>query len=119
MPMDPGSEAMEAKAVGKYVRVAPRKARIVIDLIRGKYVDEALEQLRFSDKHVSNTISKLVKSAVANAKGQFNAEEDGLYVKEAFVDQGPTLKRWRPRAMGRATRINKCTSHITVVLAER
>ena len=110
---------MEAKATGKFVRVAPRKARIIIDLIRGKYVDDALEQLRFSNKRASRTVEKLVRSAAANAKGQFNASEESLYVKEAFVDKGPTLKRWRPRAQGRATRINKCTSHITVVLEER
>ncbi len=110
---------MEAKAIAKFVRVAPRKARVVAKLIREKYVDEALEQLRYTDKGAAGPVGKVLKSAIANAKGQFDAAPETLYVKDAFVNQGPTLKRWRPRAMGRATRINKCTSHITVVVAER
>jgi large subunit ribosomal protein L22 len=110
---------MESKAVAKFIRVAPRKARVVVDLIRGKYVDEAAEQLHFSPKGASLSVSKVLKSAVSNAKNNFDATEDELYVKEAFVNEGPTLKRWRPRAMGRATPIHKKTSHITVVVAER
>ena len=110
---------MEAKAVGKYVRVAPRKARVVVNLIRGKYVDDAVEQLRFTDKGAAGPVGKVLGSAIANARGLFDANSESLYIKDAFVNQGPTLRRWRPRAMGRATRINKCTSHITVVVAER
>jgi large subunit ribosomal protein L22 len=110
---------MEAKAIARFVRVAPRKARVVAKLIREKYVDEALEQLRFTDKGAADPVGKVLKSAIANAKGLFDAAPERLFVKDAFVNQGPTLKRWRPRAMGRATRINKCTSHITVVVAER
>ena len=110
---------MEAKAISKFVRGAPRKARVVANLIRDKYVDEALEQLRFTDKGAAGPVGKVLKSAIANAKGKFDAAPETLYVKDAFVNKGPTLKRWRPRAMGRATRINKCTSHITVVVAER
>lgn len=110
---------MEAKSTGKFIRIAPRKARVVVDLIRGKYVDEAQEQLRFCQKGASDVVAKVLGAAVANAVNNHGAQADSLYIKEAFVDQGPNLKRWRPRAMGRATRINKFTSHVTVVVAER
>ena len=110
---------MEAKSTARYIRLAPRKARVVVDLIRGKYVDEAQEQLRFCHKGASGVVQKVLGSAIANAVNNFNAKPEDLYVKEAYVNQGPNLKRWRPRAMGRATRINKFTSHVTVVVAER
>ena len=110
---------MESKSTGRYIRVAPRKARVVADLIRGMYVDEAQEQLRFCQKGASDVVSKVLGSAVANAVNNFGAKSESLYVKEAYVNQGPNLKRWRPRAMGRATRINKFTSHVTVIVAER
>ncbi len=110
---------MEAKAAAKYLSVTPQKARLVIDLIRGKKVDEALTVLCFSKKAVSRDITKILKSAVANAENTKNLDVDRLYVKEAFVDQGPTLKRMHARAMGRGTLIRKRSSHITIVLDER
>jgi large subunit ribosomal protein L22 len=110
---------MEAKAAAKYLRVSPQKARLVIDLIRGKKVDEALTVLCFSKKAVSRDITKILKSAVANAENTKNLDVDRLYVKEAFVDHGPTLKRMHARAMGRGTLIRKRSSHVTIVLDER
>lgn len=110
---------MEARSTGRFIRVAPRKARVVIDMIRGKYVDEAQEQLRFCQKGASDVVGKVLGAAIANAVNNHGAKADTLYVKEAFVGKGPNLKRWRPRAMGRATRINKFTSHVTVIVAER
>ncbi len=115
----------EVKAVVKTVRIAPRKSRLVIDLVRGKSVDEALAIVKFTPKAASPVIEKLIKSAVANAVHKnethedFNVDVNNLYIKEAYVDEGPTLKRFLARAKGRATAINKRTSHITVVLAEK
>lgn len=111
---------MAVKSVGRYVRVSPRKARLVIDLIRGRYVQEALDILKDSPKAISVSVEKIVRLAVANAENNEKiADVDSLYIKEAYVDQGPTMKRFRPRAMGRATRIRKRTSHITVVLDQK
>jgi large subunit ribosomal protein L22 len=110
---------MEVKAQAKYVRIAPRKVRIVMDLVRGKNVNEALSILRFTPKRASRYIDKVLRSAVANAEHNNNMMKDELYICRAHVDEGPTLKRFRPRAMGRAARINKRTSHITVVLRAR
>ncbi len=110
---------MESKAVLKYIRVSPRKARLVIDLIRGRGVENALGTLEFSTKAVSAPISKLLRSAIANAENNMNLDVDKLYVKKAFVDVGPTLKRMRPRAMGRGNAIRKRMSHITIVLDEK
>src|ERR687885_1721960 len=115
---------MEAKAQARYVRVTPKKARRVVDLIRGKQASEAVAVLEFAPQAVSETVRKVVQSAIANArvKAQVAAEpfDERLYVVEsAFVDEGPTLKRFRPRAQGRAYRINKRTSHITVVVASQ
>lgn len=110
---------MESKAVLKYIRVSPRKARLVIDLIRGKRVDSALGTLEFNTKAVSTPIAKLLRSAIANAENNKNLDVDKLYIKSAFVDGGPTLKRMRPRAMGRGNAIRKRTSHITIVLDEK
>lgn len=107
-----------AKAVAKTVRIAPRKARLVIDLIRGKNVAEALAILEFTPRAGSPIISKVLKSAIANAEHNFDLESANLYVSEAYVDEGPTLKRFRPRAKGSASPINKRTSHITVVVSE-
>ncbi|MCX7816582.1 MAG: 50S ribosomal protein L22 [Syntrophales bacterium] len=109
---------MEARAVARYVRVSPQKARLVIDLIRGKRVEEAQRILTFTRKRVAPIIKKLLNSAVSNAKQNPNIDKDILFVKEAYVDQGPTLKRWRARALGRAVAIRKRTSHITIVLDE-
>jgi large subunit ribosomal protein L22 len=115
---------MEAKAQARYVRVTPQKARRVVDLIRGKQALEAVAVLEFAPQAASETVRKVVQSAIANArvKAQAASEpfDERLYVVErAYVDEGPTLKRFRPRAQGRAYRINKRTSHITVVVAPR
>src|SRR5689334_22365839 len=115
---------MEAKAQARYVRVTPQKARRVVDLIRGKQALEAVAVLEFAPQAASETVRKVVQSAIANArvKAQAASEpfDERLYVVQtAFVDEGPTLKRFRPRAQGRAYRINKRTSHITVVVAPR
>ena len=110
---------MEAKAVARYVRIAPRKCRVVIDLIRGKRVDEALSILRFVPKRASVPIAKVVKSAAANAEHNYNMNRDRLVITKAYVDQGPTLKRYHPRQRGQAFPILKRTSHITVVVEEK
>ena len=110
---------MEAKAVAKYIRVAPRKVRVVMDLIRGKNVAEAFAILKFTPKVGADAIEKVLKSAVANAENNFDMNVDKLYVSSAFVDQGPTLKRIHPRSRGQAFKILKRTSHITVVVEER
>jgi large subunit ribosomal protein L22 len=110
---------MEAKAVARYVRIAPRKMRLVVDLIRGKQVGEAIAILKHTPKAASPVIEKVLLSAVANAEHNMNLDANNLVVSKVFVDEGPTLKRFRPRAMGRASRINKRTSHVTVVLTEK
>ncbi|MEM6531405.1 MAG: 50S ribosomal protein L22 [Myxococcota bacterium] len=103
----------------KHLRMSPRKVRLIIDLIRGRSVEEALNVLTFSDKAAAEPVGKLLKSAVANADNRGGFDLDRLYVKTAFVDEGLTWKRWLPRAQGRATRIRKRTSHVTIELAER
>ena len=110
---------MEAKAVAKYVRIAPRKVRVVMNLIRGKNVADAFAILKFTPKAGADVIEKVLKSAVANAENNFDMNVDKLYVASAFVDQGPTLKRIHPRSRGQAFSIFKRTSHVTVVVAER
>lgn len=110
---------MEARAVARYVRVAPRKARLVVDLIRGKSVDDARAILRFSPRAAAEVVEKVLNSAVANAERNLHVKSDDLIVGSTFVDEGPTLKRIQPRAMGRAFRINKRTSHITVIVSQR
>jgi large subunit ribosomal protein L22 len=110
---------MEAKAHARYVRVSPRKARQMIDLIRDKGVDEATAILRLTPRAAGEIVGKLLGSAVANAEKNHQMSMETLYVSEAYVNEGPTLKRWRPRAMGRATRVDKRTSHITIVLKQR
>ena len=109
---------MQASALLRYERIAPRKVRIVAELIRGKAVDEAINILMFSQKGAAPLLKKLLVSAIANAedKSKGSVDTDNLIVKEVRVDGGPVLKRWRPRAMGRATRVNKRTSHIQIVL---
>ncbi|MEE8316105.1 MAG: 50S ribosomal protein L22 [Syntrophobacteria bacterium] len=109
---------MEAKAVTRYVRISPRKARLVTELIKGKPVEEALTILRFVPKKAARLVDKTLRSALANAEQNPNIDVDTLYIKRIFVDGGPTMKRWRARAMGRATKIIKRSSHITVVLDE-
>lgn len=110
---------MQAKAIARYVRIAPRKVRLVLDLIRGKSVGEAVAILNHTPRGASPIIEKVLNSAVANAEHNYEMNVEKLVVSEAFADQGPTLKRFRPRAMGRASRINKRTSHITIVLTEK
>ncbi len=115
---------MEARAIARHIRMSPRKVRLVVDQIRGRSVNEAYAILQFSKKAASEPVGKTLRSAVANA--QYRAQDDGevldvdeLMVSRAFVDEGATLRRWRARAMGRASPIRKRTSHITVVVDKR
>ena len=115
---------MESKASLRYARVSARKARLVADLIRGRYVDEALEMLTFTRKKTAPMIKKLIESAVSNAEqtarhASAPMDIDSLFVKSITVDQGPVLRRFRPRAQGRATPVRKATAHISVVLDVR
>ncbi len=109
---------MEVRAVARFVRVSPRKIRLVMDQVRGKKVEEALNLLSFSPQKGAFLLRKLINSAVANAEGNSGLDVDTLQIKRVFADEGPTLKRFRPRAMGRATKIRKRTSHLTVILDE-
>jgi large subunit ribosomal protein L22 len=109
---------MEAKAQVTYVRIAPRKVKIVLDLIRNKPVDVAAAILKFTPKAACEPVGKLLKSAIANAENNFNMDKNQLYVAEALVCPGPIMKRIRPRAQGRAYRVEKRSSHITLVLKE-
>ena len=110
---------MEAKAIAKYVRASPRKAGQICSLVRGKNVDEALAILKYMPQKSAGIIAKVVKSAAANAENNMNMDPKKLYVSEVYANQGPTLKRFMPRAQGRATGIRKRTSHIGVVVRER
>lgn len=110
---------MEAKAIARHVLISPRKVRIVVDLIRGKQVDEALAILKFTPKRAAQPVSKVVASAVANAEHNYDMSRDSLYVAEAYVDEGPTMKRFQPRARGQAFQILKRSSHVTVVVREK
>ncbi len=116
-----GEQVLTAKAIARHVRVTPQKARRIVDLIRGKQATDAVTTLKFAPQAASEPVRKVLESAIANAR--FLADRDAtafdegtLVVTEAFVDEGPTMKRFRPRAQGRASRINKRTSHITVVV---
>jgi large subunit ribosomal protein L22 len=110
-------DAAGAFATARYVRVSPMKARRVVDMVRGLPADEALAVLKFAPQAASDDVYKIVESAVANAVNGERLARESLVVAKAFVDEGPTLKRFRPRAQGRAYRIRKRTSHITVVVA--
>jgi large subunit ribosomal protein L22 len=115
---------MEAKAVARHVRVTPMKARRIVDLIRGKQATEAVAVLTFAPQSASDPVKKVLESAIANARVKADQaseafDERNLVVSAAFVDEGPTMKRFRPRAQGRAARINKRTSHITVVVTPK
>ena len=110
---------MEAKAIAKYIRTSPRKAGQICSLVRGKNVDEALAILKYMPQKSAGIIAKVVKSAAANAENNMNMDPKKLYVSEVYANQGPTLKRFMPRAQGRATGIRKRTSHIGVVVRER
>ena len=109
----------EAKAVLRHARESSRKVRIVANQVRGKGVDEAMAILRFQPRKAARLIRKLLVSAIANAANNNKADVELLYVKSILVDEGTTLKRWLPRAMGRANRVNKRTAHITVTVAEQ
>ncbi len=110
---------MEAKATLKYANIAPRKVMIVLDLIRGKQIDEAAAILKYTPNKAANIVGKLLNSAAANAENNFSMDSDKLFVSRAYADQGPTLKRFLPRAHGRADVIRKRSSHITLVLEEK
>ena len=109
-------EAQEAIATAKYIRMSPTKARQVVDLIRGRHVEDARRVLRFTSRAASAPVAKVLESAVANAEHNAALPADELVVARAWVDEGPTLRRFRPRALGRATRIRKRTCHIAVVV---
>ena len=110
---------VRVRAVARYVRVSPYKARRIADQIRGKDLEEARYITRFSPLRAARLVGKVLESAVANAENNKGLRAEDLVVVNCYVDEGPTLKRWRPRALGRATRIRKRTSHITVILGER
>jgi large subunit ribosomal protein L22 len=110
---------MEARAKLSYARLSPQKTRLVVDMVRGRGVQDALNILKFSPQKAAAVVSKLVSSAVANAEQKGVSDVDRLFVKTITVDQGPALKRFLPRAQGRATKIRKPTSHIVVVLDEK
>jgi large subunit ribosomal protein L22 len=109
---------MKVRAQAKYVRQSPYKVRRVLDLVRGLPVQEAEDVLRLTQRGATEPVTKVLKSAVANAEHNHALDADDLVVAEAFADEGPTLKRYRPRARGRATRIRKRTSHITIVVSD-
>jgi large subunit ribosomal protein L22 len=109
-------DAQEAIATARYIRISPTKARQVVDLIRGRHVDDARRVLRFNERAASTTVGKVLESAIANAEHNRGLPGDELVVARAWVDEGPTLRRFRPRAQGRATRIRKRTCHISVVV---
>ena len=110
---------MEAKAIAKYMRISPRKMKFVCDMVRGKQVDEALAILKFHPGKGAKILEKVVKSAVANAENNFDMDRDKLYISSVYANQGPTLKRWRPRSKGAAYKILKRSSHVGVVVKER
>ncbi len=112
---------MEAQAIWKYARISPRKMRLIADVIRGKEVNAAMDIVRFTNKKAAEMMEKILKSALSNVqnKSEAGVDLDGMVVKEIFVDGGPMLKRFRPRAMGRAFRIRKRTSHITIVVGTK
>ena len=112
-------KAKGPRATLRWLRMSPRKVRLVVDMIRGKGVEEALNILSFCRKAPSEPVTKLLRSAIANADDRGSYNLDRLYVETVKVDEGPTWRRWLPRAMGRATRIRKRTSHVTIELAER
>ncbi len=109
---------MEARAIARHIRIAPRKVRLVIDTIRGKNVEEALNILRHLPQRSAPVVEKLLQSAIANAEQKEVSDVERLHIKEVFVNGGATLKRFMPRAMGRATPLRKRTSHITIVVSE-
>jgi len=110
---------MEERAIARYIRVSPRNARLLVDVIRGKNLDEALRIVQLSTKKAARPIRKALESAIANAENNFDVDVDDLYVKTIMVDMGRSLRRLRPRAYGRADIIRRPTSHITIVVGDR
>ncbi len=110
---------MEVRAAAKYVRISPQKIRLVMDEVRGRSAAEALNVLSFAPQKGARILRKVIQSAVANAEQNAGLDVDKLYIKRLYADEGPVLKRWRPRALGRAARILKRTSHLTVIVDER
>lgn len=110
---------MEVRALAKFIRMSPKKIRLIVDLIRGMGVKEAEAQLKFNSRIAKNPVLKLLRSAIANAENNFELKKENLFINTIIVNEGPTLKRWRPRAHGRAATIRKRTSHITIILDER
>ncbi|MFP4475895.1 MAG: 50S ribosomal protein L22 [Desulfatibacillaceae bacterium] len=109
---------MQGKAIARFIRVSPRKARLVADSVKGRPVEEGLNALRFMPQKSADILSRVIRSALANAEQRGEVDVDDLVIRNIIVDQGPTLKRWRPRAQGRGYQILKRTSHITVILDE-
>ena len=109
---------MEAKAIEKFIRISPRKLRYVADVVRNKSVEQAVDILTFTPKKAASILKKAVESAAANAAENHDMEEEGLFISRIMVNEGPILKRFRPRARGRATRIRKRTSHLKVVVSD-
>ena len=114
-----GNADKRPRATAKYIRVTPRKVKIVVDLIRGKQVDQALAILAYTPKSAAPYVEKLLNSAIANAENNLEMDRSSLYVAEAYANQGPTLKRYWARSHGRADMIKKHTSHITIVLDQK
>ena len=110
---------MESSAVAKYIRISPRKVRLIMDELRGRKVEEALNMLSFTPQKGGRILKKLINSAVANAQQNSGIDVDKLFIHSIFADEGPTLKRFMPRAQGRATKILKRTSHLTVILNDK
>ncbi len=110
---------MEVRAIAKDTRVSPRKVRLLVDMVRGKGVDEALTMLRFTPSPTARVVAKVIKSAAANAENNFQMPPEDLKIVRIFADEAPTLKRFRPRSRGRASPILKRSSHITVIVAEQ
>ena len=110
---------MEIRAKARFVRISAQKIRLIMGQVRGKKVEEALNLLSFAPQRGARILKKLLDSAVANAQQNADTDVDALYIATVYADEGPTLKRWRPRAQGRATRIRKRTSHLTVILGEK
>lgn len=110
---------MEIRAKARFVRISPQKIRLIMGQVRGKRVEEALNLLSFAPQRGARILKKLLDSAVANAQQNADTDVDSLFIAKVYADEGPTLKRWRPRAQGRATRIRKRTSHLTVILGEK
>jgi len=119
MARSDGPRADEARVITRHIWIAPRKVRIVLDLVRGKDVEEALSMLKFVPKRASLMVSKAIKSAAANAEQNYKMKRENLFIAEAYADGGPTMKRFQPRQRGRAFPIKQRTSHITVIVRER